>query len=561
MPSQFRSPTVHSILLRRLVVLTCMLCADMVQAVSVAEFGAVGDGKTDATRAIQSALNTGRKVLIPEGTYLISNCLEPMSNQEIELIGTLKVADAQIQPLAEDVVAGQPKIRVPDASGFRVGQWVSLGDENLPIQGGGRKTRREAGECTRIVGIEGNVLILGANFKKSYSVAAKARVASQPSAILIEDKSNIHIRGTGIIDANKANQFDFAPGMMDQPSEETRAGCGITVHSNKPGRVANISITGITVRDAILHNISLYGARDSSVTNVTSAGAHDKNILLRYSERCRIQGNTCINSEWEDGIIVYFGNNHCLIQGNICSGNRRMGICVNAFQDGISLVGNICSDNALNFLIRGDHGSSTGDISAGKGSVELRGRGNVITGLISNGPVMISATDLTMNGGMIGSRGTEVLKVGMLIKRTSDDRRMALAQGIRIQGVVFRACITGIAVGGVLEDVQLVENRFRGVTKPVEIAEECRGKVLVARNEGFTTENRGIAQITGPARSVKVLHGLQIAPRLDDIAVTPANSLGNAKKFWISEPTATSFEIFVDSAPGAEGAKFAWQIK
>jgi hypothetical protein len=42
------------------------------QYVSVKDFGAVGDGVTDDTAAIQNAIDTGKKVWIPAGTYLFS---------------------------------------------------------------------------------------------------------------------------------------------------------------------------------------------------------------------------------------------------------------------------------------------------------------------------------------------------------------------------------------------------------------------------------------------------------------------------------------------------------
>jgi hypothetical protein len=41
--------------------------------VSVKDFGAVGDGTTDDTTAIQKALDTGREVVFPEGTFRITN--------------------------------------------------------------------------------------------------------------------------------------------------------------------------------------------------------------------------------------------------------------------------------------------------------------------------------------------------------------------------------------------------------------------------------------------------------------------------------------------------------
>ncbi len=45
--------------------------------VNIKDYGAVGDGETDDTEAIQTALDTGRKVLIPEGNFAITASLKP----------------------------------------------------------------------------------------------------------------------------------------------------------------------------------------------------------------------------------------------------------------------------------------------------------------------------------------------------------------------------------------------------------------------------------------------------------------------------------------------------
>jgi len=55
----------------------------LAEIVSVKDFGAVGDGTTDDTTAIQAALNTGNSVYFPKGTYVISSALTPVSNQRI----------------------------------------------------------------------------------------------------------------------------------------------------------------------------------------------------------------------------------------------------------------------------------------------------------------------------------------------------------------------------------------------------------------------------------------------------------------------------------------------
>lgn len=52
------------------------------ESVSVKDFGAVGDGVTDDTAAIQLALNTGKSVYFPQGTYLITAGLTITANYQ-----------------------------------------------------------------------------------------------------------------------------------------------------------------------------------------------------------------------------------------------------------------------------------------------------------------------------------------------------------------------------------------------------------------------------------------------------------------------------------------------
>jgi hypothetical protein len=545
---------------RWLALVLVMVTVGWSRAASIKDFGAVGDGVADDTRAIQAALDAATIVVVPEGVYRITNALRPRGNQQIELNGTIKVSDAHIQPLTADVAAGQPRVPVRDASGFYAGQWVTLGDEGLPIQGGGKnKVRREAGDCGRIAKIEGNTLVMELNLRRSYTLRGKARIGTQPSALLIT-QSNVHIRGRGVIDGNKAGQFDFAPGDMTVSKgrgEDTRAGCGISIDSD-PGAIADFTIEGITVRDAILHNISLYRVRNASIVGVNCIGAHDKNILLRLSEDCRLLGNRCVDSSFEDGIIIYSGNRHCVIQGNICTGNARMGICVNAFQPGILLAGNICRRNPLNFSIRGDNGSSTGDFSA-EGRVNIEGRGNVIQGLIALGSVSLSATDVVFEGGTISGEEGKLLPVGLSIARNSTDRRVALVDRVQIRGLNFRHCQTGVRVSGVVKEVRIVGNNFKCEGPAIVVADEAKSEVSVARNEGFATEGSGVATIPAGARRVSVAHGLQLAPRLEDITVTPASAAGAAARWWIAAPTTTGFDLLL-AAPVDAPAEFVWTV-
>lgn len=479
--------------MKPLALIIALLAANVSQthaAVSVTEFGARGDGVADDTHAIQAALDTGKNIVIPEGTFRITNALRPKANQVIELVGTVRVTDSNIQRLTADAAAGQPSVTVANASGYYPGQWVTLGAEDLKIQGGGKnKVRREGGDCGRIASIAGNTITLDLPLRRAYTVAARARLGTQPSAFLIT-QPGVRIHGTGVIDGNKAKQFDFAPADMTPSKgrgEDTRAGCGISIDSNGPDPIAHLRVAGITIRDCILHNLSLYRVRHTLISRVTCIGAHDKNILLRGSEDCQLIANQCMDSDFEDGIILYSGNNHCVVQGNICVRNARLGICVNAFQTGILLSGNICRDNPANLSLRGDHCSSTGDFCAGKGGVRIEGRGNQVNGLVSLNSVTISATDLNYTGGIISGPPDEPLQIGMEVFRNTNDPRTALVDGVRVRGVTIKNCRTAVNVKGVVKDVRFIENRITALREPFHIALECKEHVTLERNETTTT--------------------------------------------------------------------------
>ena len=68
------------------------------------------------------------KVLLSEGTFHLSNPIEPNTGIEIKILGKLRVDDAISSLLTADAASGQPFVTVANASQFFIGQWVIVTD-------------------------------------------------------------------------------------------------------------------------------------------------------------------------------------------------------------------------------------------------------------------------------------------------------------------------------------------------------------------------------------------------------------------------------------------------
>jgi hypothetical protein len=69
----------------------------------------------------------------------------------------------------------------------------------------------------------------------------------------------------------------------------------------------------------------------------------------------------------------------------------------------------------------------------------------------------------------------------------------------------------------------------------------------------------GTATVASGSTSIDVAHGLGETPDIQNINITPTNSLGSATKFWVSVVSSTTFTITVDADPGTDTATFAWK--
>lgn len=551
--------------------------------VSALGFGAAGDGAVDDTRAIQAALDSGaRHVIVPAGRYLISNALRPVTGQCLEIHGTIRVRDAVIQPLERDVAVGDSTVAVADGSRFYVGQSVTLHDEQLPIQGGGRKVRRQNAGNAIITGISGNTLQLDAASARSYLRARNAMLATQHSAVLIEH-SGVRICGTGVIDGNRRRQLDAAPARLGgEAGESWWAGSGICVH-DRPGPLESIVIEGVTVRDALLHNIAMRGAVRSVIRGTTCIGAHDKNITLDHCRDCAIVNNIAADSGWEDGIIFHqrpdpaLANRRITISGNICAGNARNGISIGINMHEIFLSGNLCAENGINLHLNGDNCTSTGDAAFGsngrlfplsmpRANVALAGRRISVTNLTALGTpstgVEITGEDISLTGGLVGELEPGVVEgdgIGIALGPGRRHSARIFPDRVTITGVTVRGCRCAVKIEAGARRVTLRDNNLAGNEQAGAIAPEAWPAVRLRDNEGLVSRSRGLARIAPDGTRITVAHGLCRTPDAAGISLVPVGAQGAARGHRLDNITGTHFDIVVDRAPGGAGAQFAWR--
>jgi len=163
--------------------------------ISVRDFGAVGDGLTDDTTAIQNALAAHDCVLIPAGTFLIKSTLSLGNYQS--LIGL-----------------GQHSIIKANATSFDAIEMTGRGAEirNLRLESGdvGIKLYGKTSECTQ--NLISDVQIIGANTGiqlDGYTSSANPCYWNNIRGVLVEQfaANGVHLTLSGAGDTPNANRF------------------------------------------------------------------------------------------------------------------------------------------------------------------------------------------------------------------------------------------------------------------------------------------------------------------------------------------------------------------
>jgi parallel beta-helix repeat protein len=291
-------------------------------------FGAVPNGVTDSTTAIQAAVNasSGGTLRFRSGTYIVSTAISLPSAITVDgYYATLKVADGSVINLFSAVSKSGVFIR------------------NLVLDG---NKAAIAGDSSGIVLVScSDVVIENCNVHDFTNVGIVAATAL----------TRARITGCSVIDCGEAGASSkhgiflygaITDAIIDGNYVEGASEEGILVSSNGVADVARVNILNNVVKDC--GGIGIYLAGDAAhyATNCvmvgnTGTGCVDQ-VELAYGDGCTVSGNVG-NDGTVDGVALQFCKD-CTVTGNTANDNGVRGINI---QDStrITVTGNTAFSN------------------------------------------------------------------------------------------------------------------------------------------------------------------------------------------------------------------------
>ncbi|HYF77463.1 MAG TPA: right-handed parallel beta-helix repeat-containing protein [Symbiobacteriaceae bacterium] len=497
------------------------------RTLDVSQFGATGDGLTDDSAAIRTALdalanNGGGCLYFPPGTYHITDTIR-VSSDNVVLMGRGSTSRIKLSAVNKnglqafgtaskhlanitisDMWVELPQsgsgrcIEVGFANGILIDRcWATkAGDQGISIRGGSNQ-----------VVVRGCFAWNNGHSSGGDGISVRARLGANPGE---GDINDVLISGNvcwennldGIdVNTNPVWNGSLRNVIVSGNVCRNNGGHGIDLKgSGSKYQIQHVSITGNLVHNnqGAIHLLGQGSGGISDVTivsNVVYSNASNPGIWAKEALRLVIDANEVRESAGE-GIKVE--GSDAVVSNNAISKSASHGISISS-SPRVTVSGNMCADN--------------GQAASDKAGICLQGPG---------------CRDCTVTGNLCTDTQSEPTQAYGIREVVSADSNLIVAN--RVSGnAVAQLSSTG-------------------------------GATLVRQNAGFVTEGRGTATIPNGVTAVAVWHGLSKAPVAHDISLSPTNHMGEASKFWVGEITPTYFTIYVNADPGPSGATFAWQV-
>jgi hypothetical protein len=478
---------------------------------SVKDFGAVGDGVTDDTTAIQNAVNAaellvvnrhygGVSVFFPSGAYKISSTItiqetnipQNGAGNGITLVGEGKTSSS--------IIANNPNFDLVSFVGSQTRSYYGGGVKNLGFIAIGNATAGALVRMYRTIGssiddvqfdggyenlvLDGCADLLISNF---YGVDISRTSGTISSFIRFKATqflcSDVHLVNAQI----KPNTYVPDYSIIVNGSD------GIYVSNGHQFGGLRFEPQSVGASQATASTYWSNWYFDSSpANNILFIG--NSNSADKFSNHRFV---SCDMRDAQRGITIDSNTDlkNIIISDSRIGGQEREGIFVSS-SDAENLVVSDCIFNGNNE-----------DDSASYGDIEWGARGGVITGCIFND----------------GDAAGTALK------------------------------ILSSAVDTVVGDCN-----FSASTAGTKISDSGT-RTTFSNLVGVTVTNSGTAVLSAGSAGVTVPHGCDLIPNIETVIVTPITDAPGVTRWFADSRTATSFAIRTNTSPTAD-VTFAWQI-
>jgi len=303
--------------------------AKLAQTVSVKDFGAVGDGVTNDTAAIQSAVNTGKNIYFPNGTYLIGQITIPSG---VCLVGET-LSGVIISPYG--TISSLGLFYLNTVSFVEISNFTFL--SAYPTSSNPVAINVANGNNNYIHDIYINAYDIG--------VVTTNTTDSNFERITVTSGNNIGIYISG--------SSSYRNKVLNCTVLHATISHGIQINGGQDNQISACECT-----DAKIFGISIYNTNNAIVSNNTIWNTIKEGINLENSNNCIVVNNniywTSTSISTDFGLSLFGAdpsenNNFNIISGNSIGGSGKSGIaCAQHCQFNIIQDNTIINPNTLN---------------------------------------------------------------------------------------------------------------------------------------------------------------------------------------------------------------------
>lgn len=485
--------------------MTFLVAASDASASSKARADYICDGVDDQVQinaAIAALPAGGGRVVLSEGTFLISDTISDQGKSNVALVGQ---GDSTIIKLADNTitVVALVQIELTNVSGWMLADFKYDGNRANQVQ----VLSSHAVHLDQVT----NSIVKNVTFRDTVVTSLRIEASSENQVI-----------GCRFFDDD-----DMAVFIAYGSHRNVVLGCYFEGGTED----AAIKIREVS-HGNIIDGCTFFDGPSAAIQIVSGAAvACDRNIV----SNCFMDGNETT----PDSRTKY------AVQGSLSGGTIKhtlvIGNTIINFNTGIALVGseeNIIGNN-ISDCDSGIHVSGDGTVIIGNQVNDIEGTGPDGAGILVTGH----------DNGVVNGNRVDSAKHGIDVNN-SDYNTISGNQ-------TTNSVSTGIRENGT-SDNNLIEVNTT-VNNAVQIT-KLGASSIVRNNLGHVTENSGTGSIDAAATTDVIAHGLDVTPTVADIYITLAEDPTNTPgAIWIDTIGAANFTVNCENVPGASNLDFGWR--